>query len=195
MPRRNGSRLELAPDLPAWAENGKPLADPETMPAPPKGCVWVEWVGEISPLHNPVIQYKLITGQLPAEDAEILRSIARLRVARVEGISWRGLHAGNGSGEIPHFTEPVVVWGPDRNAKPGAIGSYIQALTHADADKVKSSDVGHQFRIWWEKDGGGAVQFTFPEQTITLGKEQFFRTTPEFHRAMGWSAAARHAAE
>jgi hypothetical protein len=163
------------------------------MPEPPKGHVWVEWVGEVSPLDNPVVEYKLVTNQLDAETADILRSIAQHRVARVEGFSWRSLHTGNGLGEINHLQEPIIVWGPNGRARPGEIGSYIQAVKFADADKIKSTEVAHQFRIWWERDGLAAMNFSLPSQTILLGKEELFEDLTSFRRAMGWNVNQQRA--
>jgi hypothetical protein len=193
------ARRELAPDLPSWAQQARPLGvNPDTMPDPPSGCVWCEWVGEVSPLENPWVEYALVTRKLTRQQEKILRAIANVRTARVDGVSWRALHDGNGLGEIPHLQglyNGAVIWGPcpdlgkalKPNPRPGEPGSYIQAVPHATADKIKSSTVGHQFRVWWEKDGGAEVMFTLPAKTVTLGKEEFFEDLPDFRRAMGWA--------
>lgn len=179
-------RREHEPDVPVWAHSMRPYYTADQLGEPPTGTVWIEWTGEPSPYENPTIMYKAVLGQIDAGTREVLDAMDQMRIVRIEGITYRTLRQGNGLGEIPHMTEPVYVWGPNHKAAPGQIGSFVQALSNADADRVKSSNVGHEFRVWCERDGGAVMPFLIPDGNITLGKEETFQSVKTFSRAMGW---------
>lgn len=180
------SRPELDPGVPEWARNLRPIYDPKTMQPPPKGHVWVEWTGEASPFENPVVQYRSLMGQFTAEQTDMLHALAKLRIARVERKTTRTLRGGNGVGQINGLSVPVVRWGPFENVPAGSRGSFIQALTFADADKVKASASGGEFRIWWERDGEPRLDIVLPGGAVQIVKAENFKHFGEFRRAMGW---------
>jgi len=177
--------------LPDWATSLRKIAPDERVPDPPAGHVWLEWVGEVSPTDNPVVQFNMVTRRYTAEQMDMIRTLARRRIARVENHTRRVFKQGNGYGEIPHLSVPALVFGPSVKVKPGEFGSFIQAVTFRDADTIKGSICGHEFRIWRERDGEPELNVNLPNGSITLARPEQFADTAEgrqrFLRAMNWA--------
>jgi hypothetical protein len=146
----------------------------------------MEWTGEASPYENPTVMYRKITGQIPAFQVQVLDALNKMRIVRIEGITFRRLRGGDGEYEVFGLSEPVMEWGPNHKAAPGTRGSFVQAVTHADADKIKAKPCGREFRIWFERDGEPEVHFQVPETSITLAKPELFRSYQQFAEAMNW---------
>ncbi len=100
--------------------------------------VVLEWVGEVDPMVDPVIQFRIATGEFSPLEIEALRSAAVRAVTRA-GNRRRILEAAND----PRSLAPV----------PGLLRTYcwerrnqyrVEA-TIRDADVILSSDCGHEF--------------------------------------------------
>ncbi|MGN6033532.1 MAG: hypothetical protein ACTHQE_17905 [Thermomicrobiales bacterium] len=165
--------------LPDWATSLRKIAPDDRVPDPPAGHVWLEWVGEASPTDNPVVQFNMVLRRYTPEQMDMIRTLARRRIARVENHTRRIFKQGNGYGELPHLSVPALVFGPSVKVKPGEFGSFIQAVTFRDADIIKGSICGHEFRIWREHDGEPELNVNLPNGSITLAKPEQFADTPE----------------
>lgn len=161
------------------------LVDGERLPAPPKGRVWVEWVGEPSPMDNPVVRYNLITGKYTRKQEQVIRNLARVRLARVHRHT-RTIRRGNGYGQIPSLGETLVRFGPDQRRKPGTPGSFIQAVPFKAADAIKASACGHEFVIHNERDGEQVSHIAIQETGLKVETREAFSTFTSFRREMGW---------
>ena len=163
------------------------LVTEEQLPPPPTGCVWVEWVGEASPLDSPLVRYRMVTNQYTAEQMAVIRRLMQVRIARVHGPT-RSIRRGHGLGQIPTLGVELVRFGPDQRARPGQRGSFIQAIPFKAADVVKASESGHEFRIWNERDGEQVNHIELPSGSIRITSEEAFRDFGGFRRSMGWAA-------
>lgn len=155
------------------------------MPPPPPGHVWVEWVGETSPLDNPEVQYGLITDRYTADQREVIRRLCQQRIARVHKHS-RTLTRGNGARDIAGLSQDWT-FGNDQRRPPGHPQSYAKALPFRDADAIKSSVVGHEFIIHDERDGEAVdlIKGT-TDHEVVLVKAGAFANMGSFRREMGW---------
>lgn len=161
------------------------LFDGERLPAPPAGHVWVEWVGEASPLDSPIVRFNLATGRYNAEQQSVIRRLMQVRIARVHGHT-RTLRRGNGLGQIPTLGVEAVTFGPNERARAGQPGSFLQAVPFRAADAIKASVSGHEFVIHNERDGEAVSTLTLPDGTIRIVNADTFADLGNFRRAMGW---------
>lgn len=161
------------------------LYESERLPNPPKGCVWVEWVGEPSPIDSPVVRFNLIMGKYTREQRKVIKELSRVRIARVHRHT-RSIRRGNGLGQIPNLGEPLVRFGPRQNAAPGTTGSFLQAVPFKAADAIKSSECGHEFVIHNERDGEQESKIIVQENGLKMAKEEAFGSPVDFYREMGW---------
>ena len=161
------------------------LIEDHQLPPAPAGHVWVEWVGEASPLDSPVVRFGLMTGKYTAAQEKVIRRLMEVRIARVHRHT-RTLRRGNGLGELPSLMVPIVRFGPDQRRKPGERGSFIQAIPFKAADAIKSSDAGHEFKIWRERDGEPVNTLTLPDGTLRAFRSDQFADFGSFRREMGW---------
>lgn len=170
----------------SWQDrpSNAPLVNGERLPSPPAGHVWVEWVGEASPLDSPVVRYNLATGRYSREQQMVIRRLMQVRLARVQGHT-RTLRRGNGSGQIPTLGVEVVRFGPVERARPGQPGSFVQAVPFKAADAIKSSESGHEFVIHKEHDGEAVSALHFPDGTIRVVKSEEFASLGSLRRAIG----------
>lgn len=155
-----------------------------TLPPPPAGHVWVEWVGEPSPRDNPAIELGLALKRFTRDQEQMIRRLCRARIARVHGHR-RTLRRGNGAREIPTLSQDWS-WGNHDRARPGHPRSYCQALPFRDADAIKSSAVGHEFIIHDERDGGAVDLIVGATGDVRLVAAGAFGDGTSFRRAMGW---------
>jgi hypothetical protein len=162
-----------------------PLVDGERLPPPPNDHVWVEWVGEASPLDSPVVRYRLLTGQYTAEQQAVIRRLMEVRIARTHRHT-RTIRRGNGLGQIPTLGVEFVRFGPDQRKRPGEPGCFIQAIPFRAADAVKASESGHEFVIHQERDGEQQSHLRLPDGTVRIVSEETFQDFRGFRRAMGW---------
>lgn len=170
----------------SWQDrpSNAPLVDGERLPEPPAGHVWVEWVGEASPLDSPVVRYNLATGRYSAEQQAVIRRLMEVRIARVHGHT-RTLRRGNAPGQIPTLGVEVVHFGPNAKARPGTHGSFIQPIPFRAADAIKSSESGHEFVIHRERDGEAISALHLPDGTIRVVRAETFADFGSFRRAIG----------
>lgn len=161
------------------------------LPPPPAGHVWVEWVGEPSPLDNPEIQLGLLENRFTPDQVAVIRDLCRRRIARVHNHS-RTIRKGNGPGQIATLSRDWT-FGDDQRKRPGHPKSYCKALPFRDADAIKSSSIGHEFIIHNERDGEaadlvlggtGAYEVSSRIKIVPAGQ---FSSFGEFRRAMGWN--------
>lgn len=163
--------------------NASLLPDPERLPEPPHGHVWVEWVGEASALDSPVVRYNLISGKYTPEQVHVIRELARRRIARVHRHTTRSIRRGNGEGQIPTLGVERVTFGPNAKARPGQPGSFVQAVPFRAADAIKASECGHEFIIHNERDGEQQSHLRLPDGTIRVVKSETFSNLTDFRRA------------
>ncbi len=157
------------------------LFRPDQLPAPPPGHVWVEWVGEASPLDDPVVGFNLITNRYTEEQKAVIRGLCQHRVARVHKHT-RTIRQGDAPGISQDWR-----FGDDQRARPGHPKSFCQALPFRDADAIKASKYGHQFIIHAERDGEAVNTISVPRNgQVTLVTEESYRDLGGFKRAMGW---------
>ena len=173
--------------LTTWADrpSNASLITEEQLAAPPVGCVWVEWVGEASPVDSPLVRYRLLTGQYSAEQTAVIRRLMEMRVARTHKHT-RTNRRGNGIGQEPTLGVEFVRFGPDERRRPGERGAFTQAVPFKAADAIKASPSGHEFRIWNERDGEQQNLIAMPERAIRIAAEEAFQDFGGFRRAMGW---------
>lgn len=171
----------LAIDKPANAS----LFEGRQLPPPPTGCVWVEWVGEASPLDSPVVRFNLIRGKYTREQRKVIKELSRVRIARVHRHT-RTILRGNGMGQIPNLGEPMVRFGPSQVAAPGTRGSFLQAVPFKAADAIKSASCGHEFIIHNERDGEQVNHITIQETGLKLQARDSFGSSEQFRKEMGW---------
>lgn len=157
----------------------------EQLPPPPPGHVWVEWVGEASPLDSPIVRYNLLMGKYSPEQNAVIRRLAQVRLARVHGHT-RTIRRGNGVGQVPTLGVEFVRFGNKANARPGQPSSFLQAVPFRAADAIKASECGHEFIIWHERDGEAISNFRLPEGTLVVVKQDTFHDFDGLRRAMGW---------
>lgn len=171
----------------SWQDrpSNAPLYDGERLPPPPHGCVWVEWVGEASPLDSPVVRFNLATGRYTADQAAVIRRLMQVRLARTKGHT-RSLVRGNGLGQIPTLGMERVTFGPNPHARPGTSGSFLQAIPFRAADAIKASASGHEFVIHNERDGEALSHLHLPDGTLRIVSSDTFADLGNFRRAMGW---------
>ena len=160
------------------------LINGERLPQPPAGHVWVEWVGEASPVDSPVVRYNLATGRYTQEQEDVIRRLMQVRIARVKGHT-RTIRRGNGAGQVPTLGVAYVRFGPNPKARPGTHGSFTQAIPFRAADAVKASECGHEFIIHNERDGEAISTLNLPEGRIQVIKADAFRSLGELRRAAG----------
>lgn len=173
--------------LTAYRPSNAPLFDSAALPAPPDGTVWMEWVGEPSPLDDPVVGYNLITNRYTDHQKRVIRQMCRHRVARCHRHT-RLIRSGSGPEEIRALTK-TYRFGNMENAQPGHPKSFCQAVTFNDAYLIKQSDVGHQFYIHNETDAAQGQLVSLPsalDGTVSLVNPETFDDPGVFHRAMRW---------
>lgn len=158
------------------------LIDPDRLPEPPAGHVWVEWVGEASALDSPVVRFNLITGKYTPEQEAVIRELARKRIARTHRHS-RTIRRGNGEGQIPTLGVERVKFGPNIRARIGTPGSFVQAIPHRAADAIKASECGHEFIIHNERDGEAVSVINLPESSVRIVKRETFASLTDLRRA------------
>lgn len=114
----------------------------------PPGCVLVEYVGDESPFDDPFVSLRIQMGQYSPDQVEIIREMARRAIKPWSNLK-RVIHKGQGNGEL-RFSRSYQ-WGHGKATKapaePGDPGSFFQLMTNRDADLLKSSEAGYQFRI------------------------------------------------
>jgi hypothetical protein len=102
----------------------------------PRGTRRVEWVGEASPLDNPVVAYNLMMGLYTPTQAKAVRLAAarartRVRAARLL--------------EHDHQHAMAVFRGLSRTYIWERENGYVQDVDWADVDRILGSSVGHEF--------------------------------------------------
>jgi hypothetical protein len=115
----------------------------------PPGYVLVEYVGDESPFDDPYVTLRIQMGKYTPDQVEVLREMAR-RAIKPWAHLRRTITKGGGFGEIPGFSRSYVFGHGQRHkppAEPGEPGSFYQLMTNRDADLLKSSEAGYQFRI------------------------------------------------
>ncbi len=157
----------------------------QDIPPAPAGHVWVEWVGEPSPLDSPVVQFNLITGKYTADQARVIRRLMAVRIARVHKHT-RTIRRGNGAGQIPNLGVEFVRFGNDQRRRPGERGSFVQAVPFKAADAIKASECGHEFLIWNERDGEQQNAIAIQETGLKIETRDVFGDFGMFRREMGW---------
>jgi hypothetical protein len=165
--------------------NGSLINAERDLPLPPSGHVWVEWVGEASPLDSPVVRLNLLLGRYSPEQEAVIRRLMEVRIARTHRHT-RTIRRGNGYGQVPTLTVELVRFGPDQRRRPGQRGSFIQAVPFRAADAIKASDAGHEFVIHNERDGEQQSFLHLPNGRISVVNEQTFTDFGGFRRSMGW---------
>lgn len=124
----------------AQLEGQNVVASPLKVDAPasdPDGkYVEVEWIGEKSPLENPVVAYKLMrvgkSDGFTDHQAAVVRAAARLRIGKFKGHN-RAMGPESGLSQ-------TYVWGPK-------VKTYVRKMTYADAERLLATNSGHEFRI------------------------------------------------
>jgi len=174
-------------ELTGWQDrkSNASLIEEHQLPPAPQGCVWVEWVGEASPLDSPVVRFNLAMGRYTAEQEAVIRRLMEVRIARVHRHT-RTIRRGNGYGQIPTLGVEFVRFGPDQRKRPGEPGSFIQAVPFRAADAIKASESGHEFRIWNERDGEQTNHIQVQDGTLKIVSQEAFKDFGGFRRAMGW---------
>lgn len=81
----------------------------------------LEWIGQRSVFSDPVVEFKMITGQYSDADLRLLRKAAAMRNVRVDGVNTRELR--------PDSPEGLSRYYRFGRAK----GSYVQPVTDNDA--------------------------------------------------------------
>jgi hypothetical protein len=137
-----GSRHPAFPDRPGPFEG-------RVYDVPP-GAVLVEYVGDQSPFDDPFVTLKIQMGKYSADAVAIMREMARRAIKPWPHLR-RTLTKGGGKGEFPGFSRSYVFGHGQRHkppVEPGQPGSFFQLMTNRDADLLKSSEAGYQFRIY-----------------------------------------------
>lgn len=115
----------------------------------PPGTVLVEYVGDQSPFDDPHVALRIQLGHYSAEQIEVMRTMARRAVKPWANLE-RVIRKGQGLGEMKRFSR-TYKWGHGKASKPmaapGEPGSWFQLMTARDADILKASEAGYQFRI------------------------------------------------
>lgn len=151
-----------------------------------RGHVYVEWVGQPSPFDSLGIQWLMIGNKLPAKVKRTIRELAANGVRRVDGHTRRIIEQRHIEGLSQDW-----IWGP-RAGKPGARESFIQIMPHRDAELIKASEVGDEFRIigMIEQDPDRIDQqlekMLLPDTKVTLGTEKMYRDFRNLEKEMGW---------
>ena len=180
----------LQPDRLAESGSGKAVE-------PEQGFVWLEWIGQPSPSYSPTVRMLMVGKKLSPQKKKVLRDIMERAIVRVDGRTRRIMRRGNGYGQIPHLSQDWI-WGPKANAKPGQPGSYIQKVPYRDADLLKSSAAGKEWRVLGYA-GDTDVEpitavtnavlfqdvFSSPE-AVRLGEGESVSTYQGLKRSMGW---------
>jgi len=181
----------LDPDMLAEDGSGKAV-QPET------GYVWLEWIGQPSPTISPTVRFLMLRDRLPAIYKKAIRTIAAGAIRRVDGKTSRTIERGNGYGQIPGLTQ-TWTFGPKKNAGRGQRGSYIQKVPNRDADLIKSSPSGKEFRVLGYAGDTDIEPVTAMTNAIIgdvfqtkvakkLGEAEGFKTYRALSRKMGWDA-------
>ena len=179
----------IQPDKVALDGDGKAVE-------PERGYVWLEWIGQPTPTDSPTIQSLMLGDKLPLFKKQAVRLIAEKSIRRVDGKTRRIMRPGNGFGQIPHLSQ-VWMFGKKKYARPGTLGSYIQKVPVRDADLIKSSSSGKEFRVIGYA-GDTDVEpitaatanlfadvFQTPE-AVRLGEAEAYRSYKSLKSAMGW---------
>jgi len=179
----------LQPDTVALDGDGKAVE-------PERGYVWLEWLGQPTPTDSPTIQSLMLGTKLPLTKKLAVRKIAEKAVRRVDGKTRRIIRRGNGIGQIPHLSQDWI-FGNSKYARPGTRGAYIQKVPVRDADLIKSSTSGKEFRVIGYAGDTDiepitattaalfADVFQSPE-AVRLGEAEAFRSYRSLKSAMGW---------
>ena len=148
--------------------------------------VYLEWVGQPSPFDSLGIQWMMIGNKLPRNVKRMIRELAANSIRRVDGHTRRILEQRHIDGLSQDW-----IWGP-KAVKPGVPGSFIQIVPHRDAELIKASDVGDEFRVLGMKEQDGdrveneLEKMLLPDVKVTLGNEQMFRDFRTLEKEMGW---------
>ncbi len=152
-----------------------------------KAHVYLEWVGQPSPFDSIGIQWMMIGNKLSPKIKRAIREMAAYGVRRVNGSTRRILEQRHIAGLSQDY-----IWGPNERAKPGTPTSYIQIVTHRDAELIKASDVADEFRILGMKEQDGdrieneMERLLLPTTKVTLINEQMYRHFTSLEKDMGW---------
>lgn len=161
------------------------MVNPATLPEPPKGHVWVEWVGEASPMDSPIVRFNLIANKYTREQRRVIKELSRVRIARTHRHT-RTLRRGNGAGQLTSLHVPYVRFGPNQRAAPGTTGSFTQSVPFKTADAIKSSASGHEFIIHNERDGEHQNMIQIQETGLKADAHEAFKNFSSFRKEMGW---------
>lgn len=127
-------RLPKHHDLPALLAHA---ADPH-----PRKTRRIEWIGEADPLDNPVVEYRLLTGQYTEQQKKAIRWAAA--TARTRGAKG-GLR--NRLMEAEHRHAEATVTGLRRTYYWTRENNYVCAVDFEDVDRILGDPhVGHEFR-------------------------------------------------
>lgn len=185
MPREDGAeRFHVSDSLAKIAKQIEKTNDEEAVVRPRtqvahspgiehEAFVEVEWVGEPSFIRNPVVALRLaLVGQdkgFTPHQAAVIRAANRIRSGAFPGVT---RSVGPRSGFSRHYT-----WG-HKNQK-----TSIQRMTMADADKLKASRDGHEFRIIGVESPPALL--TLPDVGLRMVSDK------EFKRVEGYMADER----
>jgi hypothetical protein len=129
-------RLAEHPGLPTHARLPELLSASDD-PAP-KTTVVLEWVGEVDPMADPAIQFRIATGEFSPLEIEALRMAAVLAVTRA-GNRRRILEAAKDPRSLAPVPELSRTYCWERR------NGYRVEATIRDADVILSSECGHEF--------------------------------------------------
>ena len=99
-----------------------------------RGRVPLEWIGDDGPLAERRIDAAVTLGLIPKAVVELWKKVHERITTRIPGLTHHTM-----SRERDGMSE-TYTWGPHP-------GTYVQAVTHADADKILAGTFGHQFRL------------------------------------------------
>lgn len=127
--------------------------------------VEVEWIGEPSPIEDPQVAYWLLrAGQADGytpQQAKIVRAAARLRTGRFPG------HNRELTADRDGLSQDYV-WGPK-------VGTYVRRVRFRDAEKIKASRSGHEFRLVGQEAERTPLVLPGPCAVRLVGEQRFSR--------------------
>ena len=161
------------------------MVNASALPPPPQGHVWVEWVGEASPMDSPVVRFNLIANKYTREQRKVIKELSRVRIARTHRHT-RTIRRGNGLGQLVSLHVPYVRFGPNQRSAPGTTGSFTQSVPFKTADAIKASASGHEFIIHNERDCEQENLIQIQDTGLKIETREAFNSFGSFRKEMGW---------
>lgn len=148
----------------------------------PPGAVLVEYIGDQSPFDDPYVAMRIATGGYTPDQVAVIREMARRAIKPWHNLR-RVIKKGTGAGEIKRFSRSYV-FGTGKAHRhpiePGEPGSFFQLMTNHDADLLKSTDSGYQFRIYPHEE----PRIIIPACNIKIVQREDLRLGVPFRRSM-----------